>query len=261
MFPQYGDTRTDSYRSSVVQQTTVLASILGRANRVVTHAIMPFTARLNVVPIPTGFILPQFTLYIGIGDLQKHLKGFLAQMTITTNDMDIYARAFPNSLTRAALDWYMELPTNSIDSYAHTADAFIAKYITSITNKQDEKALMDLQQGPHESLKDFHEQYKDELTKAVNKHIDLENLQRKEAPYGDLREKLNRRDLQGAARKSQTWDKQRDMGKILRKDPIPPLPKNRVGSLRSIWLATTHGIPLRVAISRPYTPASPQIYS
>ncbi|GAA0150115.1 hypothetical protein LIER_09127 [Lithospermum erythrorhizon] len=54
----------------------------------------------------------------------------------------------------------MEFPANSIDSYANTADAFIAKYKTSITNKQDERALMDLQQAPCESLKDFHERYK-----------------------------------------------------------------------------------------------------
>ncbi|GAA0155335.1 hypothetical protein LIER_13089 [Lithospermum erythrorhizon] len=60
-------------------------------------------------------------------------------MTITTNDMDIYANAFPNSLTGAALDWYMELPPNCIDSYDHTADAFISKYNTSIANKQDEE--------------------------------------------------------------------------------------------------------------------------
>ncbi|GAA0169881.1 hypothetical protein LIER_24263 [Lithospermum erythrorhizon] len=74
--------------------------------------------------------------------------------------MDIYAKAFPNSLTGAALDWYMELPANSIDSYASTSEAFIFKYSTSITNKQDERALMDLEQGSRESLEDFHEQYK-----------------------------------------------------------------------------------------------------
>ncbi|GAA0167294.1 hypothetical protein LIER_22261 [Lithospermum erythrorhizon] len=114
---------------------------------------------------------------------------------------------------------------------------------TSIENKQDERAIMDLQQGPSESLKDFHERYKailnniqsidnkiaymafysglnydklkkalildtpltkDELTKMVNKHIDLENLQRKKASYGDLRKKLNRKDLQGPSKKTQT---------------------------------------------------------
>ncbi|GAA0153493.1 hypothetical protein LIER_11716 [Lithospermum erythrorhizon] len=44
---------------------------------------------------------------------------------------------------------------------------------------------------------------KDELTRAVNKHIDLENLQRKEGPQGDLRKRLNRRDPQGPSKKTQ----------------------------------------------------------
>ncbi|GAA0168472.1 hypothetical protein LIER_23182 [Lithospermum erythrorhizon] len=176
---------------------------------------------LNVVPIPIRFLLPQFTQCNDIGDPQKYLKGFLSQMTITTNDMAIYAKAFPNSLIGATLDWYMEFPANSIDLYTSTAEAFIAKYNTSITNKQHERALMDLEQGPRESLKDFHERYKailnnipridnkiaymafyrglkygklkkvlildtaltkDELTRVVNKHNNLENLQRKEGP-------------------------------------------------------------------------------
>ncbi|GAA0154988.1 hypothetical protein LIER_12820 [Lithospermum erythrorhizon] len=85
MFLEYGDTRSHSYGPSIVQQTipradpntamlqeilaaqkrelnefkqTVLASLPGRANRVVPQVVMPFTARLNVLPIPTRFILP-----------------------------------------------------------------------------------------------------------------------------------------------------------------------------------------------------------
>ncbi|GAA0152566.1 hypothetical protein LIER_11016 [Lithospermum erythrorhizon] len=81
-------TRTISYRPSVVHQTappadanavllqellmaqkrefdefkqTVLASLPGRASRTVPQIVMSFTTRLNAVPIPTGFILPQFT--------------------------------------------------------------------------------------------------------------------------------------------------------------------------------------------------------
>ncbi|GAA0147188.1 hypothetical protein LIER_36471 [Lithospermum erythrorhizon] len=44
---------------------------------------MPFPERLDAVPLPKGFILPQFTQYNGTGDPIKHLQGFLAKMTIT----------------------------------------------------------------------------------------------------------------------------------------------------------------------------------
>ncbi|GAA0146201.1 hypothetical protein LIER_06212 [Lithospermum erythrorhizon] len=41
---------------------------------------------------------------------------------------------------------------------------------------------------------------KDELTKMVNKHIDLENLQRKEGLSSDIQEKLSRKDNQGQSK-------------------------------------------------------------
>ncbi|GAA0174760.1 hypothetical protein LIER_41776 [Lithospermum erythrorhizon] len=58
---------------------------------------MSFTDRLDAVPLPNGFILPQFTQFNGTGDPIKHLQGFWAKMTITSNDPDIYAKAFSNS--------------------------------------------------------------------------------------------------------------------------------------------------------------------
>ncbi|GAA0158494.1 hypothetical protein LIER_15502 [Lithospermum erythrorhizon] len=48
---------------------------------------------------------------------------------------------------------------------------------------------------------------KDELTRVVNKHIDLENLQRKKGPRGDICEKLNRKYPQGPLTKTQNWDR------------------------------------------------------
>ncbi|GAA0174611.1 hypothetical protein LIER_41750 [Lithospermum erythrorhizon] len=42
---------------------------------------------------------------------------------------------------------------------------------------------------------------KDDLTKMVKKHIDLENLQKNEGLSGNLRETLSRRDTQGQSKK------------------------------------------------------------
>ncbi|GAA0139655.1 hypothetical protein LIER_01156 [Lithospermum erythrorhizon] len=119
--------------------------------------------------------------------------------------------------------------------------------------------------GPCESLRDFHERYKailnnipsidnkiaymvfyrgltygklkkalvldtplteNELTRVVNKQIDLENLQREEGPYNNLREKLNRKDLQGSSKRPYGWDKPHDMGKNIKKRPYSPLQKD-----------------------------------
>ncbi|GAA0139164.1 hypothetical protein LIER_00767 [Lithospermum erythrorhizon] len=120
---------------------------------------MPFTDRLNAIPLPKGFILPQFTQFNGTGDPIKHLQGFLAKMTITSNDPDIYAKVFSNSLADCALDWYMALPLKSIDSYQKTADAFVAKFRSAIQKHQAERALMDIQQGPTETLRSYQKRY------------------------------------------------------------------------------------------------------
>ncbi|GAA0155591.1 hypothetical protein LIER_13287 [Lithospermum erythrorhizon] len=114
---------------------------------------MPFTDRLDAVPLPKGFVFPQFTQFSGTGDPIKYLQGLLAKMEITSNNPDIYAKAFSNSSGDKALDWYMALPLKSIDSYQQTADAFIAKFGSVIQKHQDERALMDIEQGPNESLR------------------------------------------------------------------------------------------------------------
>ncbi|GAA0141079.1 hypothetical protein LIER_02305 [Lithospermum erythrorhizon] len=105
---------------------------------------MSFTDRLDRVSLPKGFILPQFTQYNGRGDPIKHLQGFLTKMTITSNDPDIYEKAFSNSLADRALDWYMTFPLKSIDLYQQTADAFIAKFGSAIQKHQDERTLMNI---------------------------------------------------------------------------------------------------------------------
>ncbi|GAA0149221.1 hypothetical protein LIER_36888 [Lithospermum erythrorhizon] len=89
---------------------------------------MSFTDRLDGVPLPKGFILPQLTQFNGTGDPIKHLQGFLAKMTITSNDPDIYA-----------------------------------KFGSAIQAYQDERELMDIQQGPNESLRSYHKGYTDIL--------------------------------------------------------------------------------------------------
>ncbi|GAA0146315.1 hypothetical protein LIER_44073 [Lithospermum erythrorhizon] len=62
-----------------------------------------------------------------------------------------------------ALDWYMELPLKSIDSYQATADAFVAKFGTAIQTMQDERILTDIKQSSNESLSNYHKRCNDLL--------------------------------------------------------------------------------------------------
>ncbi|GAA0161350.1 hypothetical protein LIER_17686 [Lithospermum erythrorhizon] len=213
---------------------------------------MPFIERLDVVPLPKGFILPQFIQYNGTGDPIKHLQDFLAKMKITSNNPDVYVKAFSNSLSDKALDWYMALPLKSIDSYQQTTDVFIAKFGSSIQEHPDERTLMDIQQGPNESLRSYHKRYndilltipqvnnqmaymvvyrgltysklkkalvlatplsKDELTARVRQYVELEELKNKESPT-NLRDVIVRkRNRSKSPKKTPVWDRiHRDRG-------------------------------------------------
>ncbi|GAA0163488.1 hypothetical protein LIER_19340 [Lithospermum erythrorhizon] len=139
---------------------------------------MPFSDPFR---LPPGFEMPQLELYDSTGDPIKHLQGYISNMMITSNNPDVYARAFPNSLTGRTRDWYLALPLKMIDTYQQTADAF------------------------------------DELTAAVTTHIELEEL-KVGAGLLDLREIVLRKDANVKPKKPPVWDRiQRDMGQLARK--------------------------------------------
>ncbi|GAA0138798.1 hypothetical protein LIER_34981 [Lithospermum erythrorhizon] len=214
---------------------------------------MHFSDRLDSIALPAGFKLPQFNLFDGNGNPFKHPKGFIAHMKITSNNPDVYAKAFPNSLTSKALDWYMELPLKSLDSYQATADTFVAKFGTTIQSMQDERILMGIKQNLNEPLSSYYKRYndlrlgipavddkvaymaflnslaygklkkglllkmplsKDALTREIKQHIELEDLKKSSGEGVDLRETVLRKDRPRSPRKTPVWERlQRDMGK------------------------------------------------
>ncbi|GAA0163607.1 hypothetical protein LIER_19429 [Lithospermum erythrorhizon] len=207
---------------------------------------MPFSDRLDSVVLPARFKLPYFNLFDGNGDPLKHLKGFIANMTITSNNPDVYTKAFPNTLTRKALDWYLELPLKSIDSYQATADVFSAKFCTAIQTMQDGRILMDIKQNADESLSSYHKRFNDlllsiptvddkvvymaffnglvygklkkallvktplskvALTKEVKQHIELEELKKKASGSTNLREIVLKKDRPRSPRRPPVWER------------------------------------------------------
>ncbi|GAA0183678.1 hypothetical protein LIER_31049 [Lithospermum erythrorhizon] len=65
--------------------------------------------------MPRGFRMPKFKISSGIGDPSNHLKSFDSQLSFWANDDEVYARAFPSSLSGQALKWFHKLPPNFID--------------------------------------------------------------------------------------------------------------------------------------------------
>ncbi|GAA0156634.1 hypothetical protein LIER_14083 [Lithospermum erythrorhizon] len=173
---------------------------------------MSFTGRLDSIALPNGFKLTQFNLFDGNGDPLKHLEGFIAHMTITSNNLDVYAMA----------------------------DVFVAKFGTAIQTMQDERILMDIKLSTNESLNSYHKRYndlllnipaiddkvaymaffnglaygklkkalllktplsKDALIKEVKQHIELEELKKKATEATDLRETMLKKEIPRSPRR------------------------------------------------------------
>jgi len=64
--------------------------------------------------------------YDEITDPNKHLKAFLTQVNLYTNDNVILCRVFLTSLNGAAFTWYGGLPGRSIYSFDTLVERFIA---------------------------------------------------------------------------------------------------------------------------------------
>ncbi|GAA0168429.1 hypothetical protein LIER_23147 [Lithospermum erythrorhizon] len=93
-----------------------------------------------------GFTIPKFRTCYVMGDPCNHLKAYDSQLSFWTSEDDVYARAFPNSLSGAAMKRLHKLPPNSIDCWQDTVHLFINKFRASIVIDKVEEALMNLKQ-------------------------------------------------------------------------------------------------------------------
>ncbi|GAA0141330.1 hypothetical protein LIER_02497 [Lithospermum erythrorhizon] len=92
--------------------------------------------------------MPKLRTFDGMGDSSNHIKAYDSELSFWASEDDVYARAFPGSLSRAALKWFHKLPPNSIDCWQDTVDLFMDKFGASIVAEEDEETLMNLKQKP-----------------------------------------------------------------------------------------------------------------
>nr|KYP38621.1 hypothetical protein KK1_040126 [Cajanus cajan] len=90
------------------------------------------------------------------------------QVNLYTNDDAVLCRVFPTSLKGAALNWYTQLPVESIDNFDTLVRRFTAQYATSQPHHVTSTALASLGQGDDESLRAFMERFASILVKIRN---------------------------------------------------------------------------------------------
>lgn len=93
------------------------------------------------VKMPAKFKLPEFEKYKGNSCPQTHLIMYVRKMSMYTNDQRMLIHCFQDSLTGAALRWYMGLDSSQIKTFNDLGEAFIKHYKYNLDNAPDRDQL------------------------------------------------------------------------------------------------------------------------
>ncbi|XP_017417505.1 uncharacterized protein LOC108328191 [Vigna angularis] len=121
--------------------------------------LLPFAQNIMDVQISEQFIAPQFKIYDGTTDPEGHVKTFSNAMAFRTGNDAIWCRAFSLSLEDEALEWFNNLPPNSIENFAGLKQLFIRQFAASSTQDLTVFELVNLKQGKEETLRAFMDRY------------------------------------------------------------------------------------------------------
>ncbi|XP_022868526.1 uncharacterized protein LOC111388096 [Olea europaea var. sylvestris] len=80
-------------------------------------------------------------------------------------------KAFPQTLTNAARDWFSTLEPNSIASFSDLADKFSTFFVSSKRIRKMAASLMQLRQGQNETLREFMTRFNKERLQIPDLHI------------------------------------------------------------------------------------------
>ncbi|XP_022889290.1 uncharacterized protein LOC111404761 [Olea europaea var. sylvestris] len=83
----------------------------------------------------------------------------------------VMCKAFPQTLTNAARDWFSTLEPNSISSFTDLADKFSAFFASSKRIRKTAASLMQLRHGQNETLRDFMTRFNKERLQIPDLHI------------------------------------------------------------------------------------------
>ena len=114
-----------------------------------------FTNTIIEVPLPNKWKGFNRDRYDGSTDPDEHIDAYTTHMSLYTSDDAVLCRVFPTSLKGVALNWFIKLSPNSIDSFATLVTMFETQFATSRPHHLTSIALVGIRQEKGESLRTF----------------------------------------------------------------------------------------------------------
>ncbi|GAU30309.1 hypothetical protein TSUD_385300 [Trifolium subterraneum] len=120
--------------------------------------------KLCLVPdvvVPHKFKVPDFEKYKGSTCPKAHLIMYARKMSTQSSNDKLLIHYFQDSLTGAALRWYMDLDRANVSSFNDLASAFIRQYNYNSYLAPDRDELRALTQKERESFKEYAQRWRE----------------------------------------------------------------------------------------------------
>ncbi|XP_016207289.1 uncharacterized protein LOC107647755 [Arachis ipaensis] len=109
--------------------------------------------------VPRNFKIPDIDLYDGTTDPRHQLSNFKSRMYLADASDTTRCKAFPTTLTKAAMKWFDNLPPKSLTSF----DDMARKFMTQFSNRKDKTkhapSLLGVKQEVEKILRDYIERF------------------------------------------------------------------------------------------------------
>ena len=115
----------------------------------------PFTIAILECPVSSKFRLPQLKPFDGLRDPQDHLNTFKTTLGLQQPPDEILCRSFPTTLKGAAREWFIKLPTSSINRFEQLRNAFLHHFVGGQRPKRPADHLLTIRQREKETLRSY----------------------------------------------------------------------------------------------------------
>ncbi|KMZ76197.1 hypothetical protein ZOSMA_105G00240 [Zostera marina] len=113
------------------------------------------------------WVRPKLPEYKGTTDPEAHVVKFIANMEDITDRQDLWCRMFIRTLEGEAMNWYTDLPNNSIQNFNDLKEKFIEAFGHGIKRRINVGMLLTIKQGPNKSLRGYITKFNETLIKVA----------------------------------------------------------------------------------------------
>ena len=115
-------------------------------DRMVRKTNSPFTMVVLECPVPLKFRLPQLKPFDRLKDPLDHFNTFKMTLGLQQPPNEILCRSFPTTFKGAAREWFIKLPTSSIDNFEQLDSSFLRHFVGGQHLKRPTDHLLTIRQ-------------------------------------------------------------------------------------------------------------------